>query len=607
MSRQERPIVASVEDVDELGNIIAGTDRYASSVAPSSPAKEQPNTGRVRRDKARRGSSSPITTSVLTDSDSTVHPRRDSLKKSAKDRERAAAAKKALMTTSRAPVKQAKPAQGLPRKDLEASYYGVDPSVMPATSRPRAQSRPSSFYGPTRPPPSNARFYASQTPGPSLPSSFPPPPPWMGPGGPGPGPGPGPGSMASPFGPPPSAPLVMHQHRHPPPPTPTSDYQSRPLEARFGSSRPQSSMGFRPTRSIEYEEYEEPVEKSLARRPSTTRKASKNEDDRRAMPPPRRPSTALPPSLPFRPPPSTPARRRAIEFDDEHDPDEGLFTDLSPLAPAMYEYTSPLAYRPRQSFGADTSYDVAEFHTEVAGKGHRRHSYYGGNSGSSGSAYEDKMRLASRYQDDVVGAPQMPLTAETLRKAGRSGASSRSTRSSGSHDESEYRQSATTRTTRSTAPNDEDVTIRVKGSTVLKFGNAEMQCQDGAEINISSRTGNPEIRAIGSDRSSFIDQDDRRTRVDIPTSRVRATSRAKSRPRSYSRTLSKYDATPKYELGPRFDTGPRFDSGPPYDPALDYDAYTSYGAPPPLPPPYPEYPSSYSSRHGDNPFGGRPL
>jgi hypothetical protein len=196
----------------------------------------------------------------------------------------------------------------------------------------------------------------------------------------------------------------------------------------------------------------------------------------------------------------------------------------------------------------------------------------------------------------------MPLTAETLRKAGRSGTSSRSTRSSGSHDESEYRQSATTRTTRSTAPNDEDVTIRVKGRTVLKFGTTEMQCQDGAEINISSRGGGPEILAAGSDRSSYIDQDDRRTRVDIPQSRARAASRAKSRPRSFSRPISKHDAGPKYELGPRHDAGHRYEFGPEYH----QDVYSPY-APPPLPPPYPEYPSSLSSRHGDGYFGGPPM
>ena len=595
-SRRERPIVASVEDVDECGNIIEGTDRYASSVAPSSPAKEQPNTGRARREKTRRNSSSPMTTSILTDSDSTVHPRRDALKKSSRDRDKSVSSKKALMTaSSRPPAKGAKPATSLPKRD-EASYYGIDPTITPAISRPRAQTaRPASYYAPSRPPPSNARFYASQTPGPSMPSSFPPPPPpWMGPG-----PGPMSGPMPPPFGTSPSpAPLVMQGH----PPHPGSDYFSRPLESRFGNMRPQSAMGYRPPpRAIEYDDYEEPVEKSLARRPSTTRKVSKNDDDRKSMPPPpRRPASARPTALAFRPPPQAPARRK-MDFED-YDPDAELFRDLSPLAPlasGSYEYTSPIPFRPRDSgFGAGIGYDVVDYHTEVAGKG-RRNSYYGGNSGSSGSAYEDKMRSATLYQDGLTGGPQMPLTADALRKAGRSGASSRSTRSSGSHDESDYRQSATTRTTRSTMPNDEDVTIRVKGGTVFKFGGAEMQCQEGAEINISSRgNGQPEIRAIGSDRSSYIDQDDRRTRVDIPQSRARATSRAKSRPRSYSRPFT---APTRVDAPTRFDPGPRYER---YDVTPDYDPFSPY---PPIAPPYPEYPSSYSSRHGDGYFGGPPL
>ncbi len=401
--------------------------------------------------------------------------------------------------------------------------------------------------------------------------------------------------MAPPFGAPSPAPPLVMQHPGPPP----SDYFSRPLESRFGNARPQSAIGYRPPpRAIDYEEYEEPpVEKSLARRPSTTRKVSKNEEDRRSMPPPpRRPASARPTALAFRPPPPPPARRR-VDM-DEYEPDSDLFGDLSPLAPlpplplGSYEYTAPIPFRPRDGFGAGAGYD--DYQTEVAGKG-RRNSYYGGDSGSSGSNYEEKYRLAARYQDGVTGGPSMPLTAESLRKAGRSGASSRSTRSSGSLDESDYRQSATTRTTRSTAPNDEDVTIRVKGNTTLKFGNAEMQCHDGAEINISSRGGNPEIRAIGSDRSSFMDQDDRRTRIDIPQSRARAASRAKSRPRSYSRPIPKIE--PRYDAPTRVDVPTRFGG---YELGPDDDPFSPY-------PRYPDYPSSYSSRHGEGYFGGAPL
>lgn len=359
-------------------------------------------------------------------------------------------------------------------------------------------------------------------------------------------------------------------------------------------------MGIRQPPAIEYDdEYDEP-ERSLARRPSTTRRPSKHEDDRRAMqpPPPRRANSARPTALAFRPPPSAPTRRKQDFDDGETDLDDPFFHDPSPLGPGSYEH--PRHFPPPRGYGAEFGYDVPDYQTEVAGGRRRRNTYYGG---SSGSAYEDKMRLATQYQDEVAGA-QVPLTAETLRRAGRSGPSSRSTRSSGSHDESEYRQSATTRTTRSTAANDEDVTIKVKGNTLLKFGNTEMQCEN-AEINITSKSGNGDLRATGSDRSSYIDrEDDRRTRVDIPKSRVRGTSRAKSRPRSFSYASSRYELEPKYDVGLSrgYDYVPAYEDFEPEE-----DNFTTYDSLPHPPPSYPEYPSSYSSRPGDYlsraPFG----
>ncbi|KAL2133612.1 hypothetical protein VTI74DRAFT_2050 [Chaetomium olivicolor] len=612
MSRREGPNVASVEDADESGNIIEETARYASSIAPSSPAKEQPNTSRTRRDRSRRDSSSPLTTAVLTDSDTTtVQSRKDSLKKPSKDREKSLSSSKKALMASRPSVKHAKTTPtSIPRRD-EASYYGVDPTITSATSRPRAP-RPNSFFAappPSRPPPqSNARFYAGQPPGPIPP--FPPPSPWIGPG---PGPGPIPGPMAPhPFAPPPS-PLVMH---HGPPP-PHSDYFAgpRPLEHRFGpgTGRPMSAMGDRPPRAIEYDYEEEApfLERAIARRPSTTtRKVSKHDDDRRSMPPPpRRPASARPPptnTLAFRPPPSTPARRGAGYDDDDLD-HHPFFNDLSPHGAPLsssFEPFGPSPFQPRPRFREDLGYSIPDYHTEVASKNRRRNSYYGGQSASSGSAYEDRLRQAARYQDDVTGGPGMQLTAESLRRAGRSGTSSRSTHSSGSHDESEYRQSATTRTTRSTAPNavgaDEDFTIRVKGGAVFKFGNSEMQCQDGAEINIISRGGTAaaEVRTtIGgeSDRaSSYMDpHEDRRTRVDIPNARARAQSRARSRARSFSRAPPPQYGSSKYDA---IGVG---------SPGTEYDVYTTYGSPLPPPPP-PEYPvlgASYGS-YRDGYFGG---
>lgn len=327
------------------------------------------------------------------------------------------------------------------------------------------------------------------------------------------------------------------------------------------------------------------MDRALARRPSIGRKVSKGEEDRKAMPPPmRRPASARPPpNALFRPPPpSTPVRRPT--YDDEDDPDHALFNDTSPFMPVgSYGHpsplnTAPIPFPPRQPFGADVGFDAPDYPGDMGGR-YRRNSYYGPQSTASGDGYVDKFNQARRYQEDVAG-PQLPLTAETLRKAGRNTESSRSTRSSGSHDESEYRQSATTRTTRSTA-NEENFTIKVRGGgTTLKFGGAEMRCEEGAEINITSGAGGAEIRTNASDRSSYIDQDDRRTRIDIPAGR----SRAKSRARSFSRHVARYE------------------------PSAEYDVYPTYGTSP-MPPPYPAYPaypSSFGSRPEDGYFG-RPV
>lgn len=585
MSGRNRPSPACVVDADESGNPIEDTLRYASSAAAASPSpvKERPNTGRARKEKKRSESSPLITTHTHTDSDSTtIHPHRERELKKSKEREKALSptnGSKKLMPSSRPPPVKHKTAPAHPKREAESgAYFGVDPTtIAPATSRPRAKSRPSSYYGSSsKPPLANARYYQSQTPGPGMGQSFPPPP-WVPPppGPPGP-PGPPlglPGPPIHGYPPPSQSPVIM---QGPPPPPP--DYH-RPLEARFGSfPRPQSALSFRqPPRALEYE-YDEPpptLDRSLVRRPSTNRKASKHNDDDRAMmpPPPRRPQSARPNSVSFPPPPSTPASRRRVGFNEEQDQDEFPFlSDLSPLP--SYEYGS-MPFRPRgraPSIGAtDITYEP-DYQTEVAGRSLRRNSYYGGGelSLSSGSGYEEQVRAATRYQDDAMGGPSLPLTTESLRKV-RNGGSSRSTRSSGSHDESEYR-TATTRTTH-TSNNDEDVTIRVKGNTVLKVGGAEMQCHDGAEINIISR-GGAGFR-LGSD-----DYDDRETRIDIPT------SRSKSRTRSFSRP-----AYPRYELSP----------------PIEYDGYTSdlydrpaidgYAPPPPLPPPYPAYPTFTSSSY----------
>ncbi|KAK0735450.1 hypothetical protein B0T21DRAFT_384307 [Apiosordaria backusii] len=607
MSGRNRPSAACVEDADDAGTVFEGTARYATSCAPGSPIKQQPNTGRVRREKSRKSEGSPIT--PHTDSDSTLPRReRDSTKKPSTHRDKSASAssKKALMT-SRPSLKPARTAPAYPRKSEDAQYFGVNepaPAPAPAATRPRSKTtRPSSaYYGssPSRPPLTHQNRYYSQTPGPQMNSGFAPPPPlpsapqWNGPPPPGPPP-PAPMSapMQIPYPPPGSSPVVM-QGQGP-------EYFSRPLESRFGSyTRPQSAMGYRPQQppAIEYgNEWEEPPvpsNKQLARRPSTNRRLSKVEaEDKRMMPPPpRRPQSARPPtSGGFQPPPpSTPISRRTL-YDDLERTEDDLF-NLSPMGPADYStgHSTNLAFRPkppRMSSGlADETYGDYDYNpmpVEPYGRHMRRSSYFGEQSASSGSAYEDQVRLATRYQEELMGGSPLPLTAETLAKA-RNGGSSRS---SGSRDESDYRQSHTTRTTHTSA-HDEDFTIRVKGNTTLKIGGAEMECHDGAEINITKNGASLGYRGGGSD-ASYGDHDDRHTRVDLDDRRTRVDFpvRPRTRGASRARSIPRVPAYPSYPDGAA-------------SPEYEYvgEDYASS-----IPPPYPSYPTYSSSRPDDHYFG----
>ncbi|KAK4215956.1 hypothetical protein QBC37DRAFT_113591 [Rhypophila decipiens] len=558
--RRSRSRVAHVEEADDDGNVIEGTTSYAESVfAPSvaSPSKEReiPNTGRTRNH--RRNSISP--TSGLTDSDSTLHPHGESLR--SRDERRFSRDKKAMVPSNfRPPVKHAKTSPVVPK---EAAYYGVTPPQVqhgpPPGHRPRSHTaRPPSVYTNSRPPAANTRWYQNQgPPPPQQPGSYP----TQSWGAPSPYP------VPSPYMPPPSPGPMVSQS--------PVDYfsQSRPLESRFGTSagaRPQSSIGFRPpARPIGFDDYPEPDDMAGRR---SSRRFSRQEELRGSMAPPPRPASARPVSLAIRPPPGTPARRAPAVFDEDDLLGESdLFRDISPRQ-APYEQLPPMPIRgkSRTRRPSSTVYDVGpNYRTEVAvapGRGGRRQSYYGDQDSIPGS-YEDKLNLASRYQDEVTGGNPgagMQLTAERLRKASsRHGGSRSSTRSSESRDESDFRQSATTRTTRSSAAGEEDMTIRVKGNAVLEVGGAKIRCRDnhdGAEINISRGPPAGGGYRTSSDQSSYLGQEDRRTRMDRPATRHRASSQAAS----FSRSMSKYDASQGY-----------FPQSSPYE----------------VPPPYPEYPA----------------
>ncbi|KAH8888824.1 hypothetical protein GQ53DRAFT_233653 [Thozetella sp. PMI_491] len=520
MSVRPEPLIASVADVDETsGDVLEETRKYARSYA--SPTKERSNTSKPRKEsrRERRGSISP----PLTDSDSTAHPapaRRESRPKPPpKDKERSSSSiKKAVVTMRPAP----KHAKTMPPP---SSFYGVPATVTTSTSRPRGQTmRPASYYATSRPPQANTRWYPPPHPSPApMPASYP----------------------AQAYQ------TLVYPNSQPVPAQ--ADYFSRPLEHRFG--RPVSAMGFRPPSRGAYDDYEQENERPVVERPSRRtslhKKLFKPEEDQRAMHPPARPATTRPVgSAPFRPP-TTPARRSLI-FDDDVD----LFQDISPQQP--YDYGSSPVTRGRArrpSIGATSiAYDTGlPYHTEIArrpSRSGRRDSYLPGVGG-----YKDKLREATAYQNDV-GTATIPLTEESLRKANKNSTSSRSTRSSDSQDESDYRHSATTRTTRSSG--EEDVTtIRARGNIKLTIGDAEMRCEDGAEISFSSTRG-PGYRG-GSDKSSYMDQDDRRTRFERPAIRARTNSQAGS----FSRALP---------MPPRYDSV--------------YDApYAPYEAPP-----YPPYP-----------------
>ena len=603
--------VAHVEDArdDDSNSSLEGiesTRRYAVSEAPGKELrKERPNTGKSRADKRPPVSRSPSSSAGagLTDesSDSTARSserasdprrrpaRRDTIDPDGRDqyreerrRERrardeeadrrnkaAAAAAKEREAKARQKTRPPGPKHsatqpvvqqpGYMRGRVEdPAFYGVK---QPAASggRPRAKTRPATFYagqpaGPQMMPPGGFR------PGPGHPppfpvGSFPPPPPmWSGAAG-SPG-GFGPPPPLSPAGPPPAGYFDQHSH----------------LKQRF-DARPSSAMGFqRPPQTLEYhhDDYPDETAPRVNRRPSRSKKL--DEDTRRMPPPsyiPSRVQSAMPPTTPFRPPahrpPSRqthsrppPSNRRSLGFeepvyqdpdyyDDDDDEEGGLF-QISPNA--SYDQRRAIVPRGRR---ASTAYDQADYEIVPAGNRSRRSSMYapGGLVSGGASLGNSKLSAAKKYQDEVSGGAQMPLTAETLRKVMKRGGvpSSRSTRSSDSRDDSEYKRSNMTGLTQSSYGGNEEITIKVPGNTVVRFQGAEIECShEGGEITWSSR---PAGSRAGSDRASTIYQqledsralEDSRSRIErkaLPH-RQRAPSQADSHSRGYGPPHAPYD------------------------------------------------------------------
>ncbi|KAI1112628.1 hypothetical protein F5Y14DRAFT_254621 [Nemania sp. NC0429] len=555
--------IAYVEDADDDGQVLSGTEpKYARSTAPGSPRKQQPNTSKTRRESRRIADDCSSTDSSGSTAHATTSKGKPKLK--VKDDRRSSA-----MTVPKRPTaRSSKTVPALPSRGMDdpSAYYNMP--YGPGPARPRAQTRPEPYYGqniprppPPRPPMSASGFYQPPPPG-MVPPSYPPPS-WQVP-------------FPSPMGPPPLQPLPP---LHPQPfPVDHGFPPTRDLTMRF--RRPSSSMGFRQA-SNPYE-YEASPERSVARRSSGSKKANKEvkeQEDRKRMPPPPRPKSTRPermgreypermerPERPERiilkpqPPPPQPqpqmSNRKSVVFDDDDfDVDSSLYHQPPPPHFARrgseVEYGSGPFKDRRQSFNDaesvfnydddeedDDEDDEVEYYYEqqpAPRARSRRRSHV---------EIEDKMRNASRYQDNMGGAPGSALTSDALRKA-RTIASSRSTQSTGSHDESEYKHSATTHTTRSSSGED-DITIKVSAGCVVEVGNVKIHSTEGGEVSVgrigNSRSGSDRGTSIYGDKSVY--GDDRRSRLDRSSARGRANSQA-----AYPRGLpapSSYTPSPLY-------------------------------------------------------------
>ncbi|RGP79489.1 hypothetical protein FLONG3_2395 [Fusarium longipes] len=625
--------VCYVEDAEEDSETsvlegIQATRRYAVSEAPEpSPPKERPNTGKSRGEHRRHSSRRQVTPPSDDYSDGELPPpppkeqrsRRDhdrerereqQREQRDKDRRRKERKQKEaaelLQRKVRAEAKQQAQAQPpQPSREREAkparrprptslshtrtepviqqyrrgrvedpSCYGVQ---QPAVSgmRPRAQTRPHSYYpGQPVPPISNAGWHHHQHSQPSFPvGSFPGPSPYF-PGA----------SSPSVSGIPPSPSPVNGQSGFFDMP---SQQASAHLRNRF--ERPASSMGFRQNQPSpsnigypqdEYEEEEQPNPRPV-RRASRSKRPQQNDEDRRRMPPPEsipRPKSAMPPpTTPFRAPPQTltrqktrtpsrppPSGRSRVGFADQQGYDDEEFVDSPGLfadsPEAQFDRRTALS-RPRRSsvydsnYGADivparstrrgsVAYESSRGIDIVPARNTRRDSFYeyehSYDSGGT-SLDEDKYLDAMKYQEDISGGPAMPLTADALRKASNPRLGGGSSRSSGSHDDSEYKRSNTTGLTRSSSSDTDNVTIKVSGSAVVRVSGAEIECGDGGEITFSRPTGSSRI---GSDRaSSYYQLEDVQSRVErkaLPY-RPHTPSRSDSHHRGYSGNHAPYD------------------------------------------------------------------
>lgn len=271
---------------------------------------------------------------------------------------------------------------------------------------------------------------------------------------------------------------------------PTTQYDTRRTSARYDYEDPIPPPPPRSSRIHNqreyYDEYPSRSEISLQRRrsvpdlPETTRTPAQKEADLQSMPPPMR---------------SGIIRNRTAEYHAYTIEDPPVQRDTREVRP-NYRTVETASSRRSGLRLASIAYDLPEQRAQEASTSDRRSSSFTeSTSANSMSDYEEKLNRAAAYYEEVIG-PEMPLTVESLRryrdsaKSDTASISSKDTRSSRASGSS--RASRSTMTTASSVDPD-DVTIRVAGARIT-VGGAEIDCQDGGEIQIERRRASSRAR-----------------------------------------------------------------------------------------------------------------
>ena len=493
-SDPKKPRAAFVEDYCEEDSAVVRGTKQTASTKGKSKGERQHRTSNDGKSNRNTGYSSQTATIGAAKSSSSKSARVDVVKVQSTSSEKESRRRSTSSATPRSPTKSLRPAltrsnvtsppklnTELPsRPKADPSYFGVSPNTTytPASSSSTRPARPMSYYG-GMPVPIPAPKPAVSRP-PLAPSAFYVPPSTnMG--------------VSYPQASPTSSYMGYAPTRVDPYYTPEPLWPPNPLAERFSRgmdpiARTASAQAVRAPKDVSTFDIQSEM-RNIARR-----RAREAED---------------------MPPPPIPTRRQSItQVIDSRDYDVAPRYDSRP-ARASHREPSPAPRAPRRhSANRSSTYgysgDQLNYRIDASNQA-RGSSYYEGQRRSSD--YEEKVREATGYQEQVAGKPVF-LTAEALRKQQRATESSRSTRSSGSHDESDFRRSATTRTTTSRFdPDGENVTIKFNGEAMVRIAGAEIKCDDGAELNIMRSKG--AIRN-GSERSAseycVVPSDDKRSR-----------------------------------------------------------------------------------------------